>query len=320
MLRRALQVILPITFMALAGNAHAQLSGHNTKGDYSMFSGTQPDPGFYLSTLYVNYDTDTLRNRNGDKIPTQGELGFDAVAPIFTWVSNKKILGGNYGLTVAPAWATSALEAPIFGGPSSVGWNEGDLYIQPVVLGWHTPRADFTAGLGIFAPTGHYEFGGDNNTGLGVWSYEIFGGTTLYLDPDRTWSFAATAFFETHGKKEGTDIRVGDLLTIEGGLGKSFLGGAASAGIGYYGQWKLSRDDLGFDPPGFLLPGAVERKLPKHRVFGIGPELTLPIASKSKLYALANFRYFKEFGAKTTSEGETFLFTLTFPIPSIALQ
>ncbi len=72
MLRRALQVILPIAFMALAGNVHAQFNGHNTKGDYGMFSGTQPDPGFYLSALYVKYDADTLRDRNGDKVPSQG--------------------------------------------------------------------------------------------------------------------------------------------------------------------------------------------------------------------------------------------------------
>ena len=320
MLRCALQVIIPVVFVALAGYAHADVNGHNTKGDYGMFSGSQPDPGFYIAPLYINYDADTLRNSSGDKIPpSEGELGFDAVAPIFAWVSNKKILGGNYGLTIIPAWTTSALEAATLGGTSRVDWGFGDLYIQPIVLGWHTPRADFTAGLGIFAPTGTYEAGGDNNTGLGMWSYEVFGGTTLYLDQDRTWSFAATGFFETHSEKEGTDIRVGDLLTIEGGLGKSFLGGAASAGIAYYGQWKLSHDDLGFDPPG-LLPVTVERRLPKHRVFGLGPELTLPIASKSKLYALANFRYLKEFGAKSTSEGETFLFTLTFPVPSIALQ
>jgi len=81
MFRRSLQALFSIAFMALAGSAFAQLSGHNTKGDYSMFSGTQPDPGFYLSALYVNYDADTLRNADGDKIPTQCELGFDAVAP-----------------------------------------------------------------------------------------------------------------------------------------------------------------------------------------------------------------------------------------------
>jgi hypothetical protein len=55
-----------------------------------------------------------------------------------------------------------------------------------------------------------------------MWSYEVFGGTTVYFDEKRTWNFATLASFETHGKKDGTDIRVGDLLTLEGGLGKSF--------------------------------------------------------------------------------------------------
>jgi hypothetical protein len=44
MFRRSLQELFSIAFMALAGSAFAQFNGHNTKGDYSMFSGTQPDP------------------------------------------------------------------------------------------------------------------------------------------------------------------------------------------------------------------------------------------------------------------------------------
>ena len=58
-----------------------------------------------------------------------------------------------------------------------------------------------------------------------MWSYEVFGGTTVYFDEQKTWHFSATAFYETHGKKDGTNIRVGDLLTLEGGLGKSTLEG-----------------------------------------------------------------------------------------------
>ena len=165
-----------------------------------------------------------------------------------------------------------ALEAPILGGTSSVDWGLGDksyTYSPSYLRGWHTPRADFTAGLGIFAPTGsHYEVGGDNNTGLGMWSYEIFGGTTLYLDQDRTWSFAATAFFDLRPRPTGRKrIRTFEsamsLLTIEGGLGKSFLQGAASAGVAYYGQWKLSSDDLGFDPAWSSCRSPVERRLPE---------------------------------------------------------
>jgi hypothetical protein len=188
-----------------------------------------------------------------------------------------------------------------------------DLYVQPLWLGWNTNRADFMAGLGVYAPTGRYTAGADNNRGLGMWSYEAFAGTTVYFDEARTWHFAASAFYETHGKKEDTDIRVGDILTIEGGFGKSFLDGAASVGVAYYAQWKITRDDFGVTPPSGPL-------LAKHEVYGIGPEVTLPLASKSKLYGFANLRYFWETGARTALEGEAFVLTFVFPIPSVPLK
>jgi hypothetical protein len=60
-------------------------------------------------------------------------------------------------------------------------------------------------------------------------------------------------------------------------------------------------------------------KIGKHEVYGFGPEVTLPLASKSKLYGFANLRYFWETDAKSTLEGETLLLTITLPIPSIPL-
>ena len=117
------------------------------------------------------------------------------------------------------------------------------LYSLPT-LGWQIPRADFSAGLGIFAPTGKYEPGGDENLGTGMWGFEVFAGTTVYFDKAKNWHFALTAFYETHTEKKDTNIRVGDVMTIEGGLGRSFLQGAANAGVAYYAQWKLTNDDL----------------------------------------------------------------------------
>jgi hypothetical protein len=43
--------------------------------------------------------------------------------------------------------------------------------------------------------------------------------------------------------------------------------------------------------------------LGKHRVSGFGPDVTLPIATKSKLIALVNIRYFWEAGARVKTEG-----------------
>lgn len=182
--------------------------------------------------------------------------------------------------------------------------------VQPINLGWHTERADFMAGLGVFAPTGRYTDGASDNTGLGMWSYEAFGGTTVYLDEARTWSFAALAFYETHSSKEDSDVKVGDILTIEGGLGKSWADGAAAFGASYFAQWKVSSDDLaaGISDPN------------KHKIFGAGPELVLPMASKKKFYGTLNLRYLWDFGVESNTQGNTFILMATFPVPSIPLQ
>jgi hypothetical protein len=296
--------------------SQAQLAGHNTRGDYGLLSGTQAPVGLYGVGMFYDYSAGTLRDRNGDSFPARsnsGSVDVQAAVAGLLWTTEIKLLGGNYGFAIYPAVTNNAVELPALQTDTKTSTGLADTYIQPLILGWITKRADFMAGLGVYAPTGRYNPDADDNRGLGMWSYEVFAGTTVYFDAARTWHFAATAFYETHGKKEDTDIRVGDILTIEGGFGKSFMDGAASAGLAYYAQWKVSKDDFGVTPPAGPFLG-------RHEVYGIGPELTLPLASKSKLYGFANLRYFWETGAKSTLEGETFLLTLSFPIPSISLQ
>jgi hypothetical protein len=158
-----------------------------------------------------------------------------------------------------------------------------------------------------------------------MWSYEVSGGTTVYLDKQRSFSIAATAFWETHSKKEGelqidhatlSDVKVGQVLTVEGGIGKSFLHGAASIGLAYYGQWKLTDDSMrvsGATVPNF--PGPADR----HRVWGLGPEVTIPIATKTRLISLVNLRYLWETGAQLKTQGQSLLVTTTFPVGGIKI-
>jgi hypothetical protein len=58
----------------------------------------------------------------------------------------------------------------------------------------------------------------------------------------------------------------------------------------------------------------------KHEVFAFGPDVTLPVASKSKLFALVNIRYFWETGARLKTEGQSLVVTATLPIPSLDLK
>jgi hypothetical protein len=146
----------------------------------------------------------------------------------------------------------------------------------------------------------------------------------LYLDSKRSLSLSTTAFWETHGSKEGdvhadnvsiSNVKVGQLVTVEGGIGKSFLHGAASIGAAYYAQWKVTQDQFDMSA-GVTAPVGITAK---HRVWGVGPEVTIPIATKTKLISLVNVRYLWEQGARLKTEGHTFIITNTIPVGGVRI-
>ncbi len=226
------------------------------------------------------------------------------------WASDFTILGANWGMLGTLVTMDNSLEFAGF--EFSQNFSFGDIYLQPVNLGWHLNQADFIASYGLYFPTGSYELGGDDNSGLGMWTHEFGAGTTLFFDPERKWHLSAMGYLELHTKKENTDIQVGNILTIEGGLGRSWYEGALSAGVAYYAQWKLSEDSIGgidkLDP---RLPS--ELTLDKSQLFGIGPELNLPIVINEKLISIITARYQWEMGARSTLEGQAFNLFVNFP-------
>jgi hypothetical protein len=186
-------------------------------------------------------------------------------------------------------------------------------------LGWHVKRADVTTGVEFYLPTGRYEPGVYDNVGRGMVTCEPYAGATLFVDEKRSTSVATAAFWEINGKKKHTNAKVGQILTLEGGIGKSFMGGGVSVGMAYYVQWKVTKDRLGE----LVLPGGepIDVEFPdKHEVWAVGPDVTVPVASTSKLFALLNIRYFWETGARVKTQGDTLAVTATLPIPSMRLK
>jgi hypothetical protein len=95
-------VAVGFVFIVISGNAFAQFNGHNLRGDFGLFAGSQPGPGWYAGLMGVNYEVDSLRDRNGNNLASDGSLDVNAIAPYFWWVSEKKVLGGNYSVFVSP--------------------------------------------------------------------------------------------------------------------------------------------------------------------------------------------------------------------------
>ena len=312
--------------LAMATPAYAQLNGENLLGDIGIKSGTQPDPGLYISSMYYRYDADSINGPDGRAIPFDptgaGNQTIQAGMPVVLYVTPWKVFGANYGVMAVMPFANGSLEAPGLGLSDRASTGASDLYVVPLQLGWHFKRADVTTGVGIFAPTGRHTAGESDNLGKGMWSYELSGGTTVCLDRQRTISVAALAAWETHSTKDGAvqvghvsfhDVKVGQLLTVEGGVGKSFMHGALNLGMAYYAQWKVTSDELALSPS-IALPGPDH-----HQVWGIGPDVTIPIATNSKLISLVNVRYLWETNAQIKTQGQSFLLTTTFPVGGIRI-
>jgi hypothetical protein len=326
-MKKNLRFAMAAATLLVATPAYAQLNGENLLGDVGVKSGTQPDPGLYVSSMFYRYDADSIKGPDGRSIaldPTgEGNQTIKAGMPIFLYVTPWKIFGANYGVMAVMPFASGSLEAPGFSLIEKASAGPSDLYVVPLQLGWHFKRADVTTGVGFFAPTGRHTAGESDNLGKGMWSYELSGGTTVYLDPQRTISLAANAAWEAHSNKDGAvtiegvtihDAKVGQLLTFEGGVGKAFLHGALSLGAAYYAQWKVTSDEMSLSPA-VPLTGSPDR----HQVWGFGPDVTIPIATKNTLISLVNVRYLWETNAHTKTQGQSLLLTTTFPVGGIRI-
>ena len=295
-------VVFAVGLLTLSSaTATAQLSSHNLPGDFGLLSGSQPAPGLYLVAPFARYGSDTIKDRSGNPLDLQGDLGVDVFFPITFVVTDWKLFGANYGFLASPPFVNQRYESPRF--DEETGMAFSDTYVAPVHLGWHTPRADVTVAYAFYAPTGRYEAGGDDNRGLGMWSHEISTGVTAYFDDDHIWHAATTMFYELHTEKKDSNTKVGDFITLEGGVGRSFMEGASSAGLAYYAQWKATEDRIE-GLPGLLVPG-------KNKVFGVGPELTVPFFATGPWAGLVTLRYQWELGAQSAFQGQMFNVSVT---------
>ena len=138
---------------------HAQFLGHNLPGDFGLLSGSQAPPGRYTGVIVPYYRSDTIKLEGGRELPSRpgSELDIWAIAPFVIFVTDYKLLGGNYGAVIAPSFANADLEIPRLDVDQDQ-FGFGDLYLVPFQLGWHwericsTARRLLTTGLQIRQP------------------------------------------------------------------------------------------------------------------------------------------------------------------------
>ncbi|MFH6992711.1 transporter [Flavobacterium sp. FlaQc-48] len=297
-----------LTLLLVCFVSHAQLKGGHILGAMGLQSGTQtPENTLSVYVPGYFYSASSLRNADGDKSIANPDLNMFITGVGASYVSDFKILGANYGASVLLAFASNRIQGNTLDSKSPFALT--DTYIVPVQLGWHHKRADFVLSYQIYLPTGKFDLGASDNSGLGMFMNEFSAGTTLFFNDKKTIHFSALASYELNGKKKDSDIKTGDILSIEGGLGKTFYmmnaektapKGILNAGLIYYLQYKVSNDKI--PVPVF---GTIETD--KDRIGGLGAELNYYHIGCS---TSAGFRWIAEVGAINRFQGNTFFLTL----------
>ena len=202
--------------VGVSEDAQAQLKGHYIPGFTGLGNGSQPPPSITLAVPIYLYRTDTLKDDRGQTVGVNPQINVAFTGLSVVMVTNAKILGANYGFQIVPVDAMkSRIETNSLDVPGELAIS--DITVMPVWLGWHKARADFDVAYSFFVPTGKWEQGGSDNSGLGMWSHDFQFGTTVHLDDKRAWTTSVLATYEIHTHKKDTDIKAGDILTIEGG-------------------------------------------------------------------------------------------------------
>ncbi len=296
--RRLAGLALCVIALLWAAPAGAQDLGHKLVGTLGLGAGSQPEQGLYLLDRLAFYRADELVDRRGRRIPVDVDL--DAVANVVG-------LSGTLRLPSLSTYASASIGVPVAhvslqtdrleAGVDKFGL--GDLYVQPLKLGWKLDRFDVVTGYAFYAPTGHFDPGGREGVGSGQWTHEVSLGGTAYLDQGKTWRLSALASYDLNSRKQDIDITRGSTVQVHGGLGATLFG-FLEVGLTGYALWQV-QDDRGADIPA-PLRGA------RDRVYGLGPEIGVTIAPLRSRFTV---RYARDIDVRSRPRGEILVFGLT---------
>ncbi len=256
---------LPLAAWLAAGNAWAD--GHYTPGVEGLQGASVPGPGAYYLGYLVNYRASTACVRRAAAPHSRRNTGtVTALANRVVWMHGRQAAGRRlrHGSHRAGDAHVAHVHTPRASPDSRSG--VGDVYLGPLVLGWHGPQWDAVAAAGLWLDNASDSH--PASPGKGFKSTMLTGGLTYYFDGAKTISGSALARYEFNSKKDG-GFRPGQQLTLEWGLGKSF--GAFSAGAVGYSQWQTSNDKG---------PGASDERARRH---ALGAEVVIPVPGAGML-------------------------------------
>ncbi len=299
-----------ILFCALVGPALAAegAASSYTPGTYGEFSMNYAQPGVYVreNVVYVTGTVDNYPYQPGIEFNLDQTTWFNLLA--ITYVSEKKLLGGNYFCVANIPYGFSAeidVDVEVLNQPFQSTEDRasglGDIQVTPIGLMWHSGYFHFTLAENVVLKTGEYDANEAINMGRNYYSYEtLFGMTWLHEKGGHEISFLAG--YMLNEKNKDTDYRTGDEFHIDATVAQYFSESFGIGVVGYY--YKQMTDDespnldlIDANNPFLGLPAADGYR---SEGAGMGPALMWSPAKNFQIIA----KWITEFGAENRFEGD----------------
>ncbi|MDR3456191.1 MAG: transporter [Verrucomicrobiae bacterium] len=286
------RLLLAAGVFALAVQPQAlPVGSHYPVGAEGIKGAALPPPGIYLRDYNFFYSAGKV-----DGLPADVDIFAYVQAPRLIWMTDKKILGANYGMDIIVPFAYKNVS---LGGSSGDQFNIADIQVEPLLLAWHFKQFDLSAGYALWAPSGNFDASSPvrylTSPGSGFWSHMLTFGGVWYPDEKKTWAVSLLNRYEICYKQDQTDITPGNMWTLEWGLSKTVAQGVDLGLIGYYQQQATDDSGAGASPD-------------TARVIGVGPEVNVFWAKPGLFTSL---RYVYEADARNRPQGHTVTLTVT---------
>lgn len=291
-------VLLINCCVVLSGRLSAQPTAHYVPGIEGIKGPSLPPPGLYLRDYNVFYFANRVNDEHGKEIKAADPEAFIyANVPRLVWITDVKVLGGFLGVdALLPLQYTSA-EAdypPPVGHFDDSTFGIGDAFAEGT-LSWHLRHFDFSAGAGLWMPTGDSDAPPTTRAGLGFWTPMLTAGATWYVDENKKWAVSALNRYEFNTEQRDTDITPGQAWTLEWGVSYGLKPTIDVGVVGYY-QLQTTKDSG---------TGASNER---DQVVAVGPELSV-VCPRTGI--IASLRYLYEVAAEDRLQGHTTALTLT---------
>lgn len=296
--------------------------------------------GVYAALYLGNYSTSELTDKHGNGIETatfrasrnlgpgvpvgasvtaniDPNVDMYLIAPTFVWNTGYKLLGADYAMLMSIPIANTSVGAALDTmtdinlanraasrnqqlSVDDSAFNISDIFVQPLMLGWHGKHYDVSSAYGFYAPSGKYNADDVANTGLGFWGHQFQLAGAFYPFEHKGTALMLSGTYEVNHETQGKDFTQGGHFTLNWGVSQ-FLpitdNVLLEVGPAGYSQWQV-QDNQGADQPSFLNS--------PNQVHAVGGQIGLALP---KADTQLTFRYLTEYEAESRFRGDYAGFT-----------